>query len=114
MDGVLLGVTPSKSEEIKRFWIARGCVERAKSVLDWMDEKKKLGREVRLIMPFERREIPHSELAISTRAAGQGIVVSGCTVEMGEPYYCKMVYEKEGECGLIEGLASELLPHELR
>lgn len=109
-----MAITPSKSEEIKRFWIARGCIERAKSVLDWMDEKKKLEREVRLIMPFGRKEIPHSELAISTGAAGQGIVVAGCTIERREPYYCKMVYEREGECGLIEGLAPELLPHELR
>lgn len=65
---------------------------------------------------YERRHwiIPYSELALHAGAAAKRILTSLCTRRDGRPHYCMVVYEDDGRCKTLEGLASEVLPYGLR
>lgn len=57
-------------------------------------------------------KVPFSELAMHTRAAGQTIQAWQCDDDVRT---CAVIYtKKDGSCGYVDGLASEVLSHELQ
>jgi hypothetical protein len=84
--------------------------------LSWMEEawRTALGARVRSSYPRTEWKIPHSELAMHTRAAGKRILAVSCQMGESEPSQCAVVFEDDGTCGQVDGLASEVLPVEMR
>lgn len=106
----------SREEELLRD-TRNSCIDKGKILQAWRMGEERTGKEVQLIrLPFKPAEIPHSELAIHTGAAGREILSAECTKgeEPGELKYCEVIYRKKDEtCGIVDGLPKEVLPHEL-
>lgn len=67
---------------------------------------------VRGLVKADAFKVPFSELAMHTRAAGQTIQAWHCDKDVRS---CGVIYtKKDGSCGYVDGLATEVLSHELR